>query len=201
MSYSYTVWLVKMSEGVKIHPTAEVSERAAIGKGTKIWHHVHIMAGAEIGEECILGKNVYIGPKVKIGNKVKIQNNVSVYQGSEISDGVFIGPHVILTNDRNPRAVTNAGALKKEQDWNVGKILIKYGASVGAGSIILPDVTIGKFAMVGAGSVVTKNVPDYGLVFGNPAKLHGYVCICGKRIHQINKGIYECSQCKEKIRI
>lgn len=178
-----------------IHESAFVSERAKIGKGTRIWNNSQVREGAEIGENCILGKNVYIDSGVKIGSNVKIQNNSSIYHGAKIEDGVFIGPYVCITNDKNPRAINPDGSLKKDSDWRVGPVLIKYGASLGAGTIVLPDVVIGKFAMIGAGSVVTKNVPDYGVVFGNPAKLHGFVCKCGLKIEENKK----CSVCNTKI--
>jgi acetyltransferase-like isoleucine patch superfamily enzyme len=165
-----------------IHKTAEVSERAVIGEGTKIWHYVQVRENARIGENCILGKGVYVDFDVVIGSNVKIQNRASIYHGVVVEDGVFIGPHVCLINDKTPRSITPEGVLKREGDWQVGKILVKYGASIGTGTIVLPDLTIGKFAMVGAGSVVTKSVPDYGLVLGNPARLKGFVCPCGKRL-------------------
>ncbi len=157
------------------HPTAEVSDKAKIGENTKIWHYVQVREGAQIGENCILGKGVYIDFDVKIGNNVKIQNGVDIYHGVTIEDGVFIGPHVCFTNDKNPRAIDERGKLKGTDDWMMGKTLIKKGASIGAATVILPNVTIGEYAMIGAGSVVTKDVPDYGLVFGNPAILRGKV--------------------------
>ena len=165
-----------------IHPTAEVSPKAQIGEGTRIWHHAQVREGAKIGRNCIIGKNVYIDFDVTIGDNVKIQNNASVYHGATVEDGVFIGPHACLTNDKIPRAITPTGQLKGSQDWEVGRILVKYGASIGAGAVILPNVTIGRFAMVGAGAVVTRDVPDHGLVVGNPARLVGYVCRCGRRL-------------------
>ena len=167
------------------HPTAEVSDKAKIGTNTKIWSHTQIRENSIIGDNCILGKNVYIDHDVKIGNNVKIQNNSSIYHGSEIQDGVFIGPHVCLTNDKNPRSINENEEIKTEDDWKVGKILIKKGASLGAGSIILPDTTIGEFAMIGSGSIVTKDIPDFGLAYGNPAKLTGYVDKSGKKIRDV----------------
>lgn len=165
-----------------IHPTAEVSPAARIGEGTRIWHGAQVREGVHIGSECIVGKNAYVDFDVVIGDRVKIQNNVSVYHGVTIEDGVFVGPHVCFCNDELPRAITPEGDLKAADDWIVGPVVVRYGASIGAGSIITPNVTIGRFALVGAGSVVTRSVPDHGLVYGNPARLHGYVCACGRRL-------------------
>jgi UDP-2-acetamido-3-amino-2,3-dideoxy-glucuronate N-acetyltransferase len=172
-----------MSE-VRIHPTADVHSRAEVGSGTQIWNQSQVREGAHIGSECVLGKNVYVDFGVSIGNRTKIQNNVSVYHGVTIEDGVFIGPHVCFCNDQTPRAITRDGQLKRDDDWTVGPVTVRHGASIGAGSIILPDVTIGRFALVGAGSVVTRSVPDHALVYGNPAQAHGYVCECGSRLDQ-----------------
>lgn len=170
---------------ITIHPTAEVAASATIGRGTRIWHFVQVREDARIGSECILGKNVYIDHAVTIGDRVKIQNNVSVFHGVTIEDGVFVGPHVCFTNDLLPRAIAPDGTLKGADDWTVGPILVRRGASLGAASVILPSVTIGAFALVGAGSVVTRSVPEQGLVYGNPARLHGYVCRCGRALEQL----------------
>jgi acetyltransferase-like isoleucine patch superfamily enzyme len=163
------------------HSTSEVSEKAKIGKGTKIWHYVQIREGAQVGADCILGKEVYVDFDVRIGDNVKIQNRVSIYHGVIIEDGVFIGPHVCFTNDKVPRAIDEEGNLKSTNDWSIGKILVKKGASIGAGSVILPNITIGEYAMIGAGSVVTKDVPDYALVYGNPARMYGRVDKAGNK--------------------
>lgn len=167
-----------------IHPTAEVSPRATIGENTRIWHHVQVREGARIGQNCIVGKGAYIDFDVVVGDNVKIQNGCFVYHGATLEDGVFLGPGVILTNDKVPRAINPDGSLKTDADWKAGKVLIKRGASVGTGAIVLPDVTIGEFAMVGAGAVVTRSVPDYGLVLGTPARLVGFVCPCGEQVKQ-----------------
>ncbi len=169
-------------EDVHIHPTAEVAPGARVGKGTRIWNQAQVRGGASIGADCNLAKNVYIDVDVVIGERVKIQNNVSIYHGVTIEDGVFIGPHACFTNDKLPRAITPEGSVKGQDDWEVGLIRVCTGASIGAGSIILPGVTIGAFAMIGAGSVVTRSVPAHALVYGNPARQHGYVCYCGQRL-------------------
>lgn len=158
-----------------VHSTADVSPESQIGDGTKVWHQAQVREKAKIGKNCIIGKGSYIDFGVTIGDNVKIQNGVFVYHGVTVESGVFLGPGVILTNDKNPRATDENGNLKNDDDWVLGKILIKKGASIGAGSVILPGVTIGEYALIGAGSVVTKNVPDYSLVYGNPAKVYGKV--------------------------
>jgi len=164
------------------HKTAEISPKAVIGKNTKIWHYCHIRENVKIGDNCILGRNVYVDFGVTIGNNCKIQNNCSIYHGTTIEDGVFIGPHVVFANDKIPRAITPDGKLKTDKDWVIGKIHVKYGASIGANSVILSNVIIGRFAMIGAGSVVTKNVPNFALAYGNPVHLHGVINKEGKTV-------------------
>lgn len=185
---------VKTETNVRIHPTAEVSEQATIGAGTSIWNQAQIREGAVLGESCIIGKDVYIDFDVRIGSKVKIQNGALIYHGVEIEDGVFVGPQACFTNDRIPRAITPLGQLKTDDDWEVGKTHIRYGASIGAGATLLPGIEVGRFAMVAAAAVVTRPVPDHGLVVGNPARLVGYVCRCGRRLHEESRGLY-CSHC------
>ena len=167
---------------IRIHPTAEVSENASIGDGTSIWHHCQIRPQAVIGENCNLGKGVYIDAGVNIGDNVKIQNYVSVYHGVRIESGVFLGPHVCFTNDLFPRAINPDGSLKAADDWVLSETLIRYGASIGANSTIRCGITVHPWGMVGAGSVVTHDVPAHALVFGNPARIHGFVCFCGRKL-------------------
>lgn len=164
-----------------IHPTADVSPQALIGEGTRIWANVQVRERAQIGRNCIIGRNCYIEFDVTIGDNVKIQNNASLYVGLTVEDGVFIGPHVIFTNDKLPRAINPDGSLKSATDWHVGKTHVRYGAAIGAGAVIVTGVTVGRWGMVGSGSVVTKDVPDFGLVVGNPARLIGYVSATGVR--------------------
>lgn len=179
------------------HPTAIV-ETDKIGEGTKIWHFVHIRENAKIGKNCNIGKCVYIDKDVEIGNNVKIQNFATIYKGVKIEDDVFIGPSVTFTNDLYPRAFI----------WSEDKIiptLVKRGASIGANATIVCGVTIGEYAMIGAGSVVTRDVPPFGLVYGNPAKLKGFVCYCGKKLENVveendEKIVYRCS-CGETVEI
>lgn len=172
-----------------IHPSAEVSPKAEIGEETRIWHGAQVREGARIGRGCIVGKNAYIDFDVRLGNYVKVQNNCSLYHGLEVEDGVFIGPHVIFTNDRVPRAINPNGTLKGAADWQVGRTLVRYGASIGAGAVIVTGVTIGRWALVGAGAVVTRDVPDYGLVVGNPAQLLCYISAGGQRCESQEEAI------------
>ncbi|MDP2964615.1 MAG: acyltransferase [Pelolinea sp.] len=188
-----------------IHATAEVADTAKIGEGTRIWHQGQIRPDAQIGKNCNFGKGVFIDSGVHIGDNVKIQNYVSVYHGVTVEDGVFIGPHVCFTNDMRPRAINVDGSPKAADDWVLSTTLIKRGAAIGANSTIRCGITLGEWAMVGSGSVVTKDVPDYGLVFGNPAKLHGFVCPCGERLEKIkeegNSVLAKCPACGRQIEI
>jgi UDP-2-acetamido-3-amino-2,3-dideoxy-glucuronate N-acetyltransferase len=177
-----------------IHASADVSPAAHVGEGTRIWHQVQVREGARIGRNCILGMGAYVDYEVVVGDNVKIQNGAFLYHGLTVEDGVFIGPGACMTNDVHPRAITPDGQLKGLDDWTVGPTRICYGASVGAGAIILPNITIGRFAMVAAGAVVTRSVPDHGLVAGVPARLAGYVCVCGRRLEQC-PGAWQCPAC------
>jgi UDP-2-acetamido-3-amino-2,3-dideoxy-glucuronate N-acetyltransferase len=170
------------------HETAIVEPNAEIGANTAIWHHAHVRSGARIGDQCMLGKNVYVDADAIIGDRCRIQNNVSVYAGVELENDVFVGPSVVFTNDLVPRAGS--------AEWRVVPTLVRQGASLGANSTILCGVTIGKYATVGAGAVVTRDVDDHWLVTGNPARHVGWVCTCGYVIgHGHEKPLSECPSC------
>ena len=174
-----------------IHPTALVDEGATVGADSRIWHWVHICAGAVIGDGCSFGQNVFVGNAVQIGNNVKVQNNVSVYRGVTLDDDVFCGPSMVFTNVSTPRS--HYPRREKFETTYVGK-----GASIGANATIVCGVKIGRYAMVGAGAVVTKDVPDYTLVLGVPARPAGYVCYCGERLGinaSENSQTVDCHEC------
>jgi UDP-2-acetamido-3-amino-2,3-dideoxy-glucuronate N-acetyltransferase len=158
-----------------IHETSLKDESASIGDNTKIWHFSHILKNTIIGRNCSFGQNCVVGPNVKIGNGVKVQNNISIYEGVEVEDDVFLGPSMVFTNVINPRSF-----IVRKTEFK--KTLLKKGSSIGANSTIVCGVTIGKFALIGAGTVVTKDVPDFGMFYGNPGKLQGWVSIAGNRL-------------------
>ena len=164
------------------HATADVSSEAEVGEGTRIWQQCQIREGAIIGRDCILGKGVYVDRSVRVGHRVKIQNRVSIYEGVTLEDGVFCGPHCVFTNDYRPRAVNPDGSPKSADDWTITETHVREGASIGANATIVCGIEIGRWAMVGAGSVVVHSVPDHGLVYGNPARLWGFVCRCGEKL-------------------
>ena len=177
-----------------IHPTAEIERGARVGEGSRVWHFVHVRSGAVIGANCTLGYSVYIDSDVVIGSNVKLQNRVSVYSGVRLEDGVFVGPHATFTNDTYPRSIAPDGTLLDGDDWPKVPTLVKYGASIGAAAVILAGVTIGRWAMVGAGAIVTHDVPDHGLVFGRPARLMAYACMCGRTLENGPDG-WACREC------
>ena len=179
-----------------INEFAVVDDNVEIGEGTKIWHFSHIQSGARIGKHCVLGQNVNVGNNVTIGNYVKIQNNVSVYEGVTLEDYVFCGPSMVFTNIRDPRSkYPQVGA-----QYYI-KTLVKEGASLGANCTIVCGITIGKYAFVGAGAVVTKDVPDFALVVGNPAKIIGWVSEAGKKLTFDKNGFAFCEKSNKKYKI
>jgi len=173
-----------------VHESSYVDEGCTIGEGTKIWHFSHIMKGCTIGPKCNIGQNVVISPDVVLGTGVKIQNNVSVYTGVVCEDSVFLGPSCVFTNVINPRAF-----IERKDEYR--KTTVKKGASIGANATIVCGHDIGRYAFVGAGSVVTKNVPDYAMVYGTPARIHGYVCQCGTKL-QFSEGEACCTACGKR---
>lgn len=176
------------------HETAVIDDGAEIGDGTKIWHYSHIAKGAKIGRNCKLGQNVYIAPGVIVGNNVKIQNNVSLYEGAVLEDDVFCGPSSVFTNIFNPRS-----AHPRNSPEFFRKSVLKKGASVGANATIVCGVTLGRHSFVGAGSVVTRDVPDHCLVYGNPAQPKGWMCECGEKLYFKNDKA-TCNACKMRYR-
>ena len=179
-----------MEKNYFVHESSYVDQGCQIGEGTKIWHFSHIMGGCTIGKGCNIGQNVVISPGVVLGEGVKIQNNVSVYTGVVCEDGVFLGPSCVFTNVINPRSF-----IERKAEYR--KTTVKKGASIGANATIVCGYDIGRYAFVGAGSVVTKNVPDYAMVYGSPARIHGYVCRCGEKLH-FEDGKAICSVCGMK---
>ncbi len=185
MAPTFTVDLM----GIYVHETAEVSKDAEIGEETHIWHQAQVREGARIGHNCRLGKDVYIDKNVVVGDDCKIQNGATLYDGVTVEEAVFIGPHAIFTNDLYPRA--------QPDDWEIVPTLVKSGASIGANATILCGVTIGAYAVVGAGAVVTQDVPDHALVVGNPARQRGYACTCGRPLD----AQHYCAHCDKTVAI
>lgn len=175
-----------------IHGTAEVEASALVDSSAFIWGLAQVRAGASIGPESIIGRGAYIGTGVHVGARVKIQNYALVYEPAIVEDGAFIGPGAILTNDHHPRAITPDGALKLASDWTATGVVVREGASIGARAICIAPVTIGAWALVGAGSVVTRDVPDHALVVGSPARQVGWVGRTGMRLAEAGDGCWTC---------
>lgn len=184
------------ASGFWAHESACVDDPGSIGEGTMIWHYSHVMKGAVVGKQCRLGQNVFIGSGAIVGNQVKLQNNVSVYEGVVLEDGVFCGPSVVFTNVINPRS-----RISRRHEFR--PTLVKEGATIGANATVLCGVTIGRCSFIGAGSVVTRSVPDFALVYGNPARRRGWMCVCGIRLrvlHGRGQRRIRCASCSRTYR-
>jgi len=179
-----------------VDPHAVVDKNVEIGEGTKIWHFSHVQSGAKIGKKCVIGQNVNVGNNVTIGNFVKIQNNVSVYEGVTLQDYVFCGPSMVFTNIKDPRS-----KYPQVGEQYYIKTLVKEGASLGANSTIVCGITIGRFAFIGAGAVVTKDVPDFSLVVGNPARIKGWFSEAGKKLEFDESGNAYCDKSRKKYKL
>ncbi len=173
-----------------IHPTAVVGDPVEIGEGTQIWHFSHIMSGARIGKNCIIGQNVFVASGAILGDNIKIQNNVSIFKGVVLEDDVFCGPSMVFTNVLNPRSF-----ISRKKEFR--QTFVKKGATIGANATIICGNTIGSYAFIGAGSVVTKDVPDYALVYGNPGKVKGWVCQCAEEV-VFRSGKAICKACGKR---
>lgn len=166
----------------RVVASADIDDGVTIGAGSSVWHLAHLRAGAVLGRDCVIGRGAYIGTGVRLGDNVKVQNHALVYEPATLGDGVFVGPAVVFTNDHRPRAVTPDGRLKRAEDWEAVGVDVADGASIGARAVCVAPVRIGRWAMVGAGSVVTRDVPDFALVLGVPARQVGWVGRAGEKL-------------------
>ena len=184
---------------VRIHPTAEVDETAHVGEDSVVWHLAQVREDAVVGSGCVLGRGAYVGPGVRIGDCVKVQNHALVYEPAVIGDFCFIGPGAVITNDRFPRSTDPSGLPKSSDDWEAEAARVMNGASIGACAVIVGGVTIGAWAMVGAGAVAVKDVPAHALVVGNPARQLGWVGRSGKRLEK-DSGVWVCPETSDRYR-
>jgi UDP-2-acetamido-3-amino-2,3-dideoxy-glucuronate N-acetyltransferase len=188
----------QMNKEYFVHESSYVDARVEIGENSKIWHFCHIMSDTEIGRDCSFGQNCVVGPKVKIGDNVKVQNNVSIYNGVELEDDVFCGPSMVFTNVINPRS-----HVSRKHEYK--KTLLKKGATVGANATVVCGHTLGRYCFIGAGAVITKDIPDYAMVVGNPGQIKGWMCHCGVKLIPGDKLVenshHKCRDCGTEYRV
>ena len=180
------------ANGANIHSTADVADSASIAPSARIWHYAQVRESATIGENCIVGRGAYIGTGVEVGDNCKIQNYALVYEPAKLGRGVFVGPAVVFTNDQFPRAINEDGTPKSASDWEAVGVTVREGASIGAKSVCIAPLTIGAWALVGSGSTVVKDVPDFALVVGNPARRIGWVGRAGHPLEEQADGVWAC---------
>lgn len=179
---------------VRVQPSADVDDSAVLGPGTSVWHLAQIREKARLGRDCVVGRGAYVGPGVIIGDNVKLQNYALVYQPSRLEDNVFIGPAVVLTNDMYPRSADVSGKIKEAGDWDSLGVVVREGASIGASAVVVAGCSVGRWALVAAGAVVTRDVPDFGLVAGTPARRIGWVGRAGVRLAACGSARWRCPQ-------
>lgn len=185
---------------VRVMDSADVAETAAIGDGSSVWHLAQVREDARLGKNCVIGRGAYVGPGVTMGDNCKLQNYALVYEPAELEDGVFVGPAAVFTNDHYPRSISPDGSLKRGDDWEAVGVTCRTGASIGARAVCIAPVTIGRWAMVAAGSVVTKDVPDFALVAGVPARRIRWVGRAGVPLEDAGNGAWACPQTGERFR-